>query len=434
MKEAAAAAVLLTEKRKKLNEKHEDGEFLSHVFSFIHAFNRYKIELKNSESISLTERTGEDMKEYTVLTINPGSTSNKIGIMKGSRVILDTDAKTDPDDFKGCASYADQVSIREKQIYAILEENHIDLKSIDAVSGRGVGIYSCEGGTYRINQIAYEHALHDQAGINHPATLGIVLAKNIGDRLGVPSFFVNPMCVDELCDEARITGVRGIYRTSRAHPLNMKQTAIHHSELHHVRYEDCNYIVIHMGGAISVAAHRHGKAIDQTRITDGQGPISPNRTGDICFADVKAMSENGKTLEEIRRLCTRSGGLIELCGTDDVKKIRSEMIPAGDRFAELALSAMEYTIVKWAGAMAGVLKGKTDAILITGGLANDEVLVQQLKDDLSWIAPVYVYPGSFETEALAEGAVRVLSGQEECRQYSGYPVFEGFSPDFLPQK
>lgn len=374
------------------------------------------------------------MKEYTVLTINPGSTSNKIGIMKGSQIILDTDAKTNPVDFKGCSAYSDQVEIREKQIWSILKENNIDLQTIDAVSGRGVGIYSCEGGTYRINDIAYEHALHDQAGINHPATLGIVLAKHIGDQLGIPSFFVNPMCVDELCDEARITGVKGIYRTSRAHPLNMKQTAITHSRLHNVRYEESDYIVIHMGGAISVAAHRHGKAIDQTRITDGQGPISPNRTGDICFADVKAMSQNGKTLEEIRRLCTRSGGLIELCGTDDVRIIRNEMIPSGDRFAQLALDAMEYTIVKWAGAMAGVLKGKADAILITGGLANDEILVSQLKEDLSWIAPVYVYPGSFETEALAEGAMRVLSGQEECREYSGYPVFEGFSFDSLQER
>lgn len=369
------------------------------------------------------------MKEYTVLTINPGSTSNKIGIMKGNTIILDTDAKTDPADFTGCVTYADQISIREKQIYTILKENNIDLHTIDAVSGRGVGIYSCDGGTYRINDIAYEHALKDKAGINHPATLGIVLAKNIADALGIPSFFVNPMCVDELCNEARITGVKGIYRTSRAHPLNMKQTAIRHSQLHGVKYEECNYIVIHMGGAISVAAHRHGKAIDQTRITDGQGPISPNRTGDICFADVRAMSQNGKTLEEIRRLCTRSGGLIELCGTDDVRYIREEMIAKGDRFAELALNAMEYTIVKWTGAMSGVLKGKTDAILITGGLANDQILIRQLKEDLSWIAPIYVYPGSFETEALAAGAMRVLSGEEECKEYSGYPVFEGFSFD-----
>ncbi len=367
------------------------------------------------------------MKEYTVLTINPGSTSNKIGIMKGDRIIFDMDAKTDENDFKGCRSFKDQVPIREKQIYSILKENHINLDELDAVSGRGVGIYSCEGGTYRINEIAYEHALNDQAGINHPATLGIVLARHIGDRLGIPSFFVNPMCVDELCDEARITGVKGIYRTSRAHPLNMKQTAITHSRQHGVKYEDCNYIVIHMGGAISVAAHQKGKAIDQTRITDGQGPISPNRTGDICFADVREMSKNGKTLEEIRNLCTKRGGLIELCGTDDVRYIRDEMIAKGDKFAELALNAMEYTIVKWAGAMAGVLKGKVDAILITGGLARDEILLSQLKDDLSWIAPIFVYPGSFETEALAEGAMRVLSGEEECREYSGYPVFEGFS-------
>ena len=369
------------------------------------------------------------MHEYTVLTINPGSTSNKIGIVKGNRILLELTVKSNPDDFKGCVTYADQLPIREKQIYAVLAQNSVDLKTIDAVSGRGIGIHSCEAGTYAINDIAYKHALNDEAGINHPATLGIVLAKTIGDALGVPSFFVNPMCVDELCDEARFTGVKGIYRTSRAHPLNMKQTALMHSKLHGVKYEDSNYIIIHLGGAISVAAHRKGKAIDQTRVADGQGPISPNRAGDICFADAQAMSQNGKTLEEIRRLCTRSGGLIDLCGTDDVRYIRKEMAEKGGRFAQLALNAMEFTIIKWAGAMAAVLKGKTDAILITGGLANDDVLISQLKEDLSWIAPVYVYPGSFETEALAEGAMRVLSGEEECRQYTGHPVFEGFSFD-----
>ena len=372
-------------------------------------------------------------QEYTVLTINPGSTSNKIGIMRGNHIILDIDEKTDPSDFAGCGSFCEQAPIREKQIYAILKKHDIDLNTIDAVAGRGVGIYSCEGGTYKINQIAYEHALKDVAGINHPATLGIVLAGNIGRHLHIPAYFVNPMSVDELCDEARITGVKGIYRTSRAHPLNMKQIAIKHSEAVGRKYTDSNYIVIHMGGGISVAAHKKGKAIDQTRITDGQGPISPNRTGDICFADIRTMSQNGKTLDEIRTLCTKRGGLIELCGTDDVREIR-EQIKNGDKFAELALNAMEYTIVKWAGAMAGVLRGEIDAILITGGLANDPILVEQLLRDLSWIAPVYLYPGSRETEALAEGVMRVMNGEEECRVYSGHPVFEGFSFDEWPRK
>lgn len=366
------------------------------------------------------------MREYTVLTINPGSTGTKLGLVRGDEVLLDLDVENLPGEFDGCAGYPEQAPIRERKILAMLEEHGVDLTTIDAVSGRGVGVVAVEGGTYAINEIAYDHALHDKAGIRHAATLGIVLAKRIGDRLGVPSYFVNPMSTDELCDEARMTGVKGLYKPSRAHPLNMKQVAIHHSELQGKRYEDCNYVILHMGGGTSIAAHRKGRAIDQTRIGDGQGPISPNRAGDLCFEDVKTLLERGRTMDEIYNLCTRRGGLLELLGTDDVRRIRGELIPAGNRLAELALNAMEYNMVKWASMMAGALKGQVDAILLTGGLAKDQVLVEQLKADLGWIAPIYVYPGSYETVALAAGAQRVLSGEEAAKTYTGEPVFTGF--------
>ena len=367
------------------------------------------------------------MAEYTILTVNPGSTSTKIGLVKGEEIVLDLNVDTKPDEFAECKTLGEQAPIREKKILDILAEANVDLDKIDAVSGRGVGVHACAGGTYLINNLAYEHAYHDAAGIHHVATLGIVLARHIANKLGKPAYFVNPISTDELCDVARITGVKGLYRPSNAHPLNMKQVAIHHSKLQGKRYEDCSYVIMHMGGGTSISAHRKGKAVDQTRIGDGQGPISPNRTGDLCLDDVLTLIKRGMTLEEINTLCRRKGGLIELTGTDDVRKIRNELIPAGNKMAKLALDAMEYTMVKWAAMMAGVLKGEVDAILMTGGLANDKKLVAQLKKDLSWIAPIYVYPGSFETEALAFGAVRVLSGDEEVKQYTGKPVWEGFN-------
>lgn len=363
---------------------------------------------------------------YTILTVNPGSTSTKIGLVKDEKIVLDLNVDTDPAEFAGCATIGEQAPIREKKIMEVLAEAGVDLTEVDAVSGRGVGVHSCEGGTYLIDDLAYDHAYNDAAGINHVATLGIVLAKQIADKLGKPAFFVNPISTDELCDVARMTGVKGLYRPSRAHPLNMKQVAIQHSKLQGKRYEDCNYVIMHMGGGISIGAHRKGKAIDQTRIGDGQGPISPNRTGDLCNADILTLQKKGLSMAEIKMLCSRKGGLVDLCGTDDVRKIRGELIPAGNKMAELALEAMEYTIVKWAAMMAGALKGEVDAILMTGGLAYDKVLVEQLKRDLSWIAPIYVYPGSFETEALAAGAVRVLSGEEEAKRYLGKPVWDGF--------
>ena len=366
------------------------------------------------------------MKEYTVLTINPGSTGTKIGLVKGDTVVLDLNVDTLPGEFDGFASYAEQVPVREKKIMDMLSENGVDLSSIDAVSGRGVGVHACAGGTYRINKTAYEHALHDVEGIRHPATLGIVLAANIAEKLGKPAYFVNPMSTDELKETARMTGIKGLYRPSHAHPLNMKQVAIRHSELQGKRYEDCNYVIMHMGGGTSIAAHEKGRAVDQTRIGDGQGPICPTRAGDICMDDVMTLMKRGMTLEQINELVTRKGGLISLCGTDDVRKIRGEMIPAGDKMAQLALDAMEYTMVKWAAMMAGALKGQVDAILMTGGLANDKVLVSELTRDLAWIAPVYVYPGSYETEALGAGAIRVLSGKEAEKEYTGEPVWKGF--------
>ena len=366
------------------------------------------------------------MKEYTILTVNPGSTSTKIGLMKGDQIVLDLGVDTPPEEFEGCGSYGEQAPIRKAKILQMLKENNVNLQEIDAVSGRGVGVHACAGGTYRIDDIAYDHAINDAAHIHHAATLGIVLSKMIADELGVPAYFVNPMSTDELCDQARMTGVKGLYRPSHAHPLNMKQVAIRHSASHGKRYEDCNYVILHMGGGTSIGAHKKGRAVDQTRIGDGQGPISPNRAGDLCIDDVLTlMSERGMTAEEVNELATHRGGLKDLVGTDDVRQVK-EMIAAGDRTAKLAYEAMEYTMVKWAAMMAGALKGEVDGVLLTGGLAHDEDLVAMLKEDLSWIAPVYVYPGSFETEALGAGAIRVLSGEEEAKQYSGKPVWSGF--------
>lgn len=367
------------------------------------------------------------MKEYTILTINPGSTGTKIGVVKGEKIILDLNVDTLPGEFDGFDTYGEQAPIREQKILHMLEENNVGLDSIDAVSGRGVGVLSCEGGTYLIDNLAYEHALKDVAEIHHAATLGIVMAKDIADRLGKPAYFVNPMSTDELCDEARMTGVKGLYRPSHAHPLNMKQVAIHHSKLYGKRYEDCNYVIMHMGGGTSIGAHRKGRAVDQTRIGDGQGPISPNRTGDLCIDDVMTLLKRGMTIDEINMLASRNGGLMNLVGTDDLRKIKNELIPAGNQMAKIAYEAMEYSMVKWAAMMAGALTGEVDAILMTGGLANDKDLVEKLTNDLNWIAPVYVYPGSYETEALASGAQRVLSGEEKAKIYLGEAgVWSGF--------
>ena len=365
------------------------------------------------------------MKDFVILTINPGSSSTKCGLVKGEQVLMDKNIDHDRSEFADCKTFADQEPKRMALIQEALRESGIDLSTVDAVVGRGVGLYACEGGTYEIDDLAFDHATRDVAGIHHPATLGIQIAYKFGKMLGKPAFFVNPMPVDELCDEARMTGIKGCYRPARSHPLNQKQVAIRHSELTGRKYEESNYIILHLGGGISITAHRRGRAIDGNRAGDAQGPISPNRSGDICTDDIVALLKKGKTIEEINELASNRGGLVDLLGTDDLRKVK-EMIAAGDQFAELCYNAMIYTIIKWTAMMAGALNGKVDAILMTGGMVFDTDLADRIKEGVGWIAPVYSYPGSFETEAMAAGAIRVLSGQEAVKKYTGRPVWQGF--------
>ena len=368
------------------------------------------------------------MKEYTVLTINPGSSSTKMGLVKGNQVVFDKTVDHHKSDFAGCASFADQEPIRLQMIMKALKEEGVELSSIDAVAGRGVGLYACAGGTYQIDELAYEHAKQDIAGIHHPAILGIVMSYKLGRQLGIPAFFVNPMPTDELCDEARMTGIPGIYRAARSHPLNQKQVAIRHSERMGKKYEESNYIILHLGGGSSITAHRKGKMIDGNRAGDGQSPMSPNRSGDICIGDVMNCIKKGMTVEEVNEYASSKGGLLALCGTDDLREVKA-MIAKGNKKAELAYNSMIYSMGKWTAMMAGALKGEVDAILLTGGMAKDAELCEKLGEYISWIAPIYNYAGSFETEALGFGAIRVLNGTEEAKTYTGKPVWDGFAFD-----
>lgn len=365
------------------------------------------------------------MKEYTVLTINPGSSSTKMGLVKGDKVVFDKTIDHHKEDFAQCKTFAEQEPIRLNMILDSLKEEGIELDELDAIAGRGVGLYPCAGGTYTIDELVYEHAVKDVAEIHHPATLGIIISYKLSQKLRIPAFYVNPMPTDELCDEARMTGIKGIYRPAKSHPLNQKQVAIHHSELYGRKYEESNYILLHMGGGISITAHQKGQMIDGNRAGDGQGPICPNRSGDICIDDVVKCIKKGMTVEDVKAYASSKGGLLDLCGTDDLREIDA-MIEKGDKKAIAAYNAMVYSIGKWTAMMAGAMKGKVDAILMTGGMAYDSVFVEKIKEYTEWIAPIYVYPGSFETEALGFGAIRVLNGTEKAKKYIGKPVWSGF--------
>ena len=350
---------------------------------------------------------------YQVLTINPGSTSTKVALFEGDKNILSATVRHDGAQFDAFRTIGDQLPYRRMQIQQLLKGHTLHL---DAVVGRGGGLLPCEGGVYAIDEGLLHDARTGANGVQHPAQLGPLLAHEFAQQYGCPAFVVNPPDTDELTDEARITGIRNVTRHVHLHALNLKETAIRHAAAQGCRYEEMNLVVCHLGGGVSISAHRKGRMIDGNDIVGGEGPMAPTRCGSIPVMEVLKLLDEGCTTGEIRQRCMKNGGLTSLCGTADVMEVQ-RLADAGDAQAAAALDAMVYQIMKWIGAMAAVLEGKAEAILIGGGIAHSEQIIARLRDACSWIAPVHAYPGEFEMEAMASGAVRALSGMEICKTY-----------------
>ena len=366
-------------------------------------------------------------KDHVILVINPGSTSTKIGVFEGDREVFTKTVDHDAGKLAEFRDVTEQLPYRRETILDALGENGIDIADVDAFVGRGGGLLPMEGGTYAVNDTMLNHARVGANGVQHPAQLGSQLAHEFaGVAGGKPAFVVNPPDTDELCDEARMTGIKGVYRHVHLHALNLKETAIRHAASRGRRYEECNFVVCHIGGGISISAHRKGKMIDGYDIVGGEGMMAPTRCGGVPVVAILDYLESGHDIKEVRGLCMKSGGFVSLLGTADAREVISRA-EAGDAGAQRAWNAMLYQIVRAIGAMAGVLAGKVDAILLGGGMVHDEGLVRHIEGACGWIAPVFAYPGEFELEAMAAGAARVLSGQEEPKVYTGVPVFQGFS-------
>lgn len=364
--------------------------------------------------------------EFRILAINPGSTSTKVGVFQGERELFSMNVAHQAEKLAQFDGISAQLPYRKQRILEALEKERIDLSAMDAFVGRGGGLVSVEGGTYAINDTLLDHAVRGANGVQHPAQLGPQLAYGFAQQYGKPCFVVNPPDTDELTLCARITGVKGVYRTVHLHALNLKETAIRHSARLGKRYEDCNYIVCHIGGGISISAHQRGRMIDGNDIVGGEGPMAPTRCGALPVSALLSYRDThpGK---EVKALCTRSGGFVSHLGTSDAREVAS-MAEQGDPQAALVWDAMVYQIVRYIGAMAGVLHGKVDGILLGGGMVHNQDLVARITDACAWIAPVTPYPGEFELEAMAAGACRVLSGEERPKVYTGKPVW---SPEVL---
>ena len=363
-------------------------------------------------------------RDFRVLVINPGSTSTKVGVFEGERALMEKTVDHDAATLSTFAGVSEQMPYRMETIMSALAEAGIDPRTMDAFVGRGGGLMPVEGGTYEVNDTLLDHARRGANGVQHPAQLGPQIAHELAQAAGRPAFVVNPPDTDELCDLARMTGVRGVYRHVHLHALNLKETAIRHAASMGRRYEELDLVVCHVGGGISVSAHHLGRMVDGYDIVGGEGMMAPTRCGAVPVAEVLNYLEAGHSIKEVRGMCMKTGGFVDLLGTSDAREV-SERAANGDKAAARAWGAMFYQLNKYIGSMATVLEGKVDGILLGGGMVHNEGLVQSLKDYCGWIAPVTAYPGEFEMEAMAAGAIRVLAGfpiPQRARLLLGRPV------------
>lgn len=356
------------------------------------------------------------MGEYRILAINPGSTSTKIAIYDGERDVFETTLRHSSDEIGLYKTVYDQYEFRKNVILDVLEENGINIRKLNAVVGRGGLLKPIEGGTYSVNDRMIEDLKVGILG-QHASNLGGIIAREIASNLNIPSYIVDPVVVDELSDIARISGMKEIERKSIFHALNQKAVARRAAAEMNRGYEEMNYIIAHLGGGITVGAHKNGKVIDVNNGLDGEGPFSPERSGGLPVGDLIKMCYSGDyRIEEIKKMITGKGGLVSYLNSNDGRVV-GEMIAKGDDYAKLVYNALAYQVAKEIGSMATVLKGDVDSIIITGGLSYDKDLVEYIKNMVGFIANVVVYPGEDEMKALVEGGLRVLRGEEEPRTY-----------------
>ena len=356
------------------------------------------------------------MKEYKILTINLGSTSTKIAVYNNDKENFTVSINHSINEISNYDSIWDQYEFRKEKILNELEKRNISLKDMDCISSRGGTIKPIVGGIYLISLEMIDDAQSGKYGY-HVCSLGMLIAMQLGKKYNIPAITVDPPAIDELCNYARYTGLPEINRKSSFHSLNQKATARKTAKDLGEKYEDVNLIVCHLGGGISVAAHRKGKVIDVNNALDGEGPMSPERAGTIPAGDLVKMCFSGKyNQEEMLLKLNGKGGLIAHLGTTSGLEI-VQRIENGDSKAKEIFETMAYQISKQIGSCASALSGDVDAIVLTGSLSYSERLVKIIKERTKFIANIMVYPGQNEMKSLAEGALRYLRGYEKIREY-----------------
>ncbi len=357
------------------------------------------------------------MKIYKILVINPGSTSTKIAVFEGRDPVFLKTIRHSAEQLAKYDCVAAQYEFRKEVILSELVQADIDIEHINAVVGRGGLVRPIESGVYEVTESLKMDLTKSEWG-EHASNLGGLIADDIARSLPqARAFIADPVVVDEMIDEARITGLPDLPNRSIFHALNHKAVANRYAKSVERHYEELNLIVAHLGGGISVGAHRKGRVIDVNNALDGTGPFSPERAGTLPVGALVDLCFSGKyTKQEVRKRLNGKGGLLAHLGTNMASEVESRAA-SGDEHAALILNAMGYQISKSIGACAAVLCGQVDAIIITGGIAHDKKLCEEIKNRVGFIAPMVVIPGEDEMRALAENALGVLIGEIHPKIY-----------------
>ena len=350
------------------------------------------------------------------LIINPGSTSTKIGVFEDETLLFEETLRHSTEEISQYATIVDQKDFRKKIITDLLTSKNFDIKSLNVVVGRGGMLKPIPGGTYAVTDALLADLKVGVQG-QHASNLGGILAREIGDEIGAPSFIVDPVVVDELMPIARYSGVPELPRVSVFHALNQKAVAKRYAKEVGKAYDSLNLIVVHMGGGVSVGAHQNGKVVDVFNALDGDGAFSPERAGGVPSGALIKMCFSGKYSEkEVYSKIVGKGGFNAYLGTNDMREV-TKRANAGEEEAIEAKKAFLFQVCKDIGSMACVLNGKVDQIILTGGIAYGPEVCEAIKERTGWIAPITVYPGEDELLALAQGALRVLNGEEKAMEY-----------------
>lgn len=357
---------------------------------------------------------GEDFKRMNILVLNLGSTSTKLGVFDGTRQLLSHTIRHSKEELSAFPGILEQEGFRRGRIGAWLSENGWPLTAFDIIAARGGLLRPIPGGVFLVDDAVAEDAASGRYG-QHPANVGLLIARRFSQEYGIPAVFTDAPATDELSGVARVSGYRPIARRSIFHALNIKRAARQHCLKEGLNPDEARLIVAHMGGGITVAAVDGLKAVDVNNGVDGEGPFSPERAGSLPLRQTLKLAggyEGG--CEAFYDQLYRQGGLMSYFGTNDVEALaqRAQSEPE----VALVLDAMLYGIAKQIAAMAIPLKGKPQGILLTGGIAFNRGLMDKLAALVDWLAPCHVYPGEDELAALAEGAFRYLTGQEEAKR------------------